>query len=82
MSIKKTIITVTVLHEDTETCDGMDLMALHQEMYDGLFIGGITGQTVEDVPDEKVQEELHAVGNDGKFFEEYATNQGGELPHA
>ena len=72
MTIRKATITVTVLY-DTETSDDFDgdtltLTDVAWAIDEGDCIGTYAQTAVEDVPADKVQAELRAIGNDGTFF--------------
>lgn len=52
-----------------------DLGALLEECDDGDLICGTHRGAIDEIPAEKVQDELLAIGNDGSFFEELAVEQ-------
>jgi hypothetical protein len=81
--IKKTTMTFTVLHRadafplpDDEFWGEYDgpyagpLGFLMQEAWDGGMVGIESDGVTVDVPDDQVETELIAMGNDGTFFEE------------
>lgn len=66
--ISKTTYTFTVLHRTDEPfTEGLtEAMA---RSYDGHAVGWETNEVTESVPDDKVSDELVAIGNDGTFFD-------------
>lgn len=73
--IYKTKFTITVLSEDEPfrtsglDNDPFDLLAIHQAIYDGECIGSVKRLGSLVVPDDRVEAELVAIGNDGTFFD-------------
>lgn len=69
--IKKHTITVTVLTPEQDTLDHFISMAdIVREYEDGEFIGDFKITKVEEIEGkENIERELHAIGNDGSFFE-------------
>lgn len=67
--VKKTVITVVVLHRETDDIDGMDLEEIARGMRYENFLGEwqITSSTL--VPESMLHDEQVALGNDGTFFE-------------
>lgn len=65
--IQKTTYTFVVLH--AEDNPPQDIEHALNESYDGMMVGLETGAETVDVPDEKVVDELVALGNDGSFAE-------------
>lgn len=83
MSISKTTITFTVLHRsDDPVLSGREFIGEYDSPTDGLLgyvmqeawdggMVGIEGDPVTaPVPDDQIEDELLAMGNDGTFFEE------------
>lgn len=81
--ISKTTITFTVLHysddpvvsgaefigEYERPTDGM-LGYVMQEAWDGSMVGMESDPVTVPIPDDQVESELLALGNDGRFFDE------------
>jgi len=68
-NIRKVVIEITVLYEDGDPKpQDLDLAEMVREMDGGEFIGQSRCISDEPVPNEKIEEELFAVGNDGEFF--------------
>jgi hypothetical protein len=79
MNIRKVTLELTILY-DADTAarpQDMGLAAVIREMDEGDLIGQSRCVSDERVPDEKIEEELFAVGNDGTFF---AEKDDGPLP--
>jgi hypothetical protein len=72
MTITKTTITVTVLHDNDLDLSQFELTQIAHEITGGDWLGTYEIAKVEAVPDDKVVDECVAVGNDGTFFPEYA----------
>ena len=66
--IYKHIFTITVLSEDKEF-DNVCLEDLAREIDQGNSIGQVEHKSVDEVPADRVKDELEAIGNDGSFFE-------------
>lgn len=69
MTISKTIITITVLHDSVDDLDFIELGQIIDAMNEGDMIGMSKITSTEHVAPEKVRDELLAVGNDGTFFD-------------
>jgi hypothetical protein len=68
MKIVKTKVLVTVLSEDVPPeFDSLEELARFIDYGDG--IGQYSVESHEEVPADKVEEELIAIGNDGTFFD-------------
>lgn len=67
--VRKTILTITVLHPADETPEGMELSDIMYEIDNGGWLGMIQTGTSQDVPDDKLCDECLALGNDGSFFD-------------
>jgi hypothetical protein len=72
MNIKKITLTVTVLIDDNlsdvEAIGNYSLETIASEIEQGDWLGSWNVDSIDDVPDDKVQEECEALGNDGTFF--------------
>ncbi len=76
--ISKTTITFTVLHRTDEPIvgfpgDGPLCSPLGEALarsWDGHAVGAETSMTTVEVADDKVEDELIALGNDGEFFDD------------
>lgn len=66
--IVKTIIQVTVLHEEGTDPNLMDLEDLAHEIDQGDWLGSTSMVSSEVLPDDCVVAECQALGNDGSFF--------------
>ncbi|WP_448205333.1 hypothetical protein [Azospirillum sp. sgz302134] len=75
--IAKTILTVTILHPVDESPEGKPLDAIGRELDDGGWIGQIASASVTAVSDDRVRDELIALGNDGTFFDTLLDRQDG-----
>ncbi len=74
--ISKTVITFTVLHRTDEPLpDSID--AVLEETDSGNAVGWETARVTEGVPEDALRDELLALGNDGKFFEDDEDYYGG-----
>ncbi|MDF0491470.1 hypothetical protein PX699_16835 [Sphingobium sp. H39-3-25] len=71
MKIRKITLEVTILLErcDEARFSTLSLAEIAQEMDDGAFIGAMPSHLSEDVPLDRLEEELLALGNDGSFFD-------------
>jgi hypothetical protein len=69
--ITKTVVQVTILHLAEDRVDGTGLGHIAFQIDEGDWVGQSKIVTEEAVPDDKVAEELQALGNDGTFFEGY-----------
>ena len=73
MSIIKTTITLTILHDEDDYPDygaaDMDIEDVLHEMDCGDMIGVFSVSKVEEVHPDNVEAELKALGNDGTFFD-------------
>lgn len=65
-TISKTTFTYTVLHRTDEPV--MSIEEAMSRAWDGDAVGGETEVIAVHVPDEQVEDELVALGNDGEFF--------------
>jgi hypothetical protein len=70
MSIYKHTITVTVLVEDEDDLSYLDLTDIADRMMNDNLIGRWETTACVVVPEEDVEKELIALGNDGTFFGE------------
>jgi len=62
-------ITVYCTEDDADRVRAMDLQELHEEVNDGLSIGGpLTEVSCERIEGEALREGLLDIGNDGEFF--------------
>ena len=66
--VKKTVVTVTVLHEAGESLDGLSLSDIAYELDEGSMIGSFGLTSLTDIPDSQLEDELLQIGNDGEFF--------------
>lgn len=64
----KTTFTVTVLSEDAPVSSDMEMIDLIREMDSGDLIGQVDLTSADEVPLDKIEDELLAIGNDGTFF--------------
>lgn len=71
MKIQKTTMTFTFLHPAADNLDGWSTDQIFDECDSGGFVGQWGPMKTEDVPDDKVEEELQALGNDGEFFKAF-----------
>jgi len=71
MKIKKTVLTFTVLHPAEDNVAEMSPEQIFEECDNGGFVGNWTYGSSVDVPDETVEGELQALGNDGEFFKTF-----------
>ena len=75
MSVFKATFTVTVLVDADDQADAKQalekatLSEIGDEMFDGEWIGQMGAITVAEVPEDKIRDELFAIGNDGTFFD-------------
>lgn len=69
MTVSKTTITFTVLHLSDEPLPA-DLEAVLEATDYGNAVGLETKRETTEIPDDDVQTELLALGNDGEFFDE------------
>lgn len=67
MSIYKHVITLTILSE-VDDLSGLTLEELGRSIDKGEDIGSFRITSRDAVPDDKLHDELLAVGNDGSFF--------------
>lgn len=67
--IMKTTITLTILHHKDSDIQNMSLADIVYQIDDGDCIGDAKNVTTEPVPEDKVNDELLAMGNDGSFFD-------------
>jgi len=78
--ISKTTITFVVLHRTDEPLDNFEqhgdgpldnsLGEALARSWDGNAVGSIVTDETVPVPDEQVEDELVALGNDGEFFDD------------
>lgn len=79
--ISKIVLRVTLLAQDDSldesvtSVDSMSLESLARAMDEGDLIGTYSIESSEEVPDDKVRDELLAVGNDGTFFDDYLVDE-------
>lgn len=68
----KTVIEVIVLSRrgDVAPCEFAELSDVLEAMNTGQFVGTSATRSVHVVPADLAREELLAVGNDGRFFDE------------
>jgi hypothetical protein len=73
MKIQKSTMTFTFLHPADDPVQEMTVEQIFEECETGGFVGswGAEPMTTEDVPDDEVEEELQALGNDGEFFKAF-----------
>lgn len=72
MKIYKTVINVIILSEDRPFGNGeWDLKDAQYFIEEGDGIGTYEIESIDEVPDGKVEDELLAIGNDGTFFGPY-----------
>ena len=64
----KTTFTITVLTEDGPISDSADIIDVVRDFTDGDSIGHIERSAADEVPADKINDELLAIGNDGTFF--------------
>jgi hypothetical protein len=71
MHIKKITLEVTILIEasDMGWFNNLSLAEIAREMDEGTVIGTVPSHMSEDIPTDRVTEELHVMGNDGSFFD-------------
>lgn len=67
-TISKTTFTYTILHRTDGPVRG--LKEAMSRAWDGDAVGGVTEKITVHVPDEQVEDELIALGNDGEFFDD------------
>lgn len=65
--IQKTVYTYVVIH--TEDDAPQDIQHALAESYDGSMVGLEVSEQTTDIPDDKVVDELVALGNDGSFLD-------------
>ena len=70
--VSKTVMTVTMLHPTALDPKAMSHEDIAYHLGDGEFVGERTSIVTEPVADDKVVEELQALGNDGSYFEKPA----------
>lgn len=70
-AIRKTVFTLTVLHPAEDHAESLPVEDVMAEINNGMWIGQTAHVSTVDLADEKVVEELQAIGNDGTFFEDY-----------
>lgn len=72
MTVYKNTITLVILSKDEPyNPDGMkDLNDIAYDLSDGDIIGTWWTESNEVVPEDRVRDELIAVGNDGDFFDD------------
>lgn len=69
--IIKTVLTITVLHNESDDIATWDLDEIFGEMNEGCIIGGpLEVTSSQEVSSSKVCEELKLLGNDGSFFDD------------
>lgn len=68
-TVSKTIFTLEVLHPADVDVSSWPLESVLSEMDTGHAVGNVTGLRTDPVPDEAVEDELRALGNDGHFFD-------------
>lgn len=71
MKIQKSTLTFTFLHPAEDNVSEMEEAAILDECDTGGFVGMWTTIRTEDVPDDQVENELQALGNDGEFFKAF-----------
>lgn len=64
----KTTFTITVLTEDSPVSDGVNIIDVVRDFTDGDSIGDVQRTSANEVPADKIKDELLAIGNDGTFF--------------
>ena len=74
MAIKKGVYKVVFLYDDEIYPDkhiqeNISVLGVLEEMNYGSMIGDSSIESIVDVPAEKVEDELLAIGNDGTFFD-------------
>lgn len=67
--VYKTVITLTVFHDDKDTLDGLSLTDIDYETNDGRMIGFHEITSSQCIRKEDLKQELQAIGNDGTFFD-------------
>jgi hypothetical protein len=68
MAIIKTVLIVTILHDSEANTSAMSLADIGAEMDSGEFVGSIETVSETEIPQEKLAEELEAVGSDESVF--------------
>lgn len=67
--VYKTVITLTVFHDEKDTLDGLSLTDIDYETNDGRMIGFHEITSSQCIRKEDLKQELQAIGNDGTFFD-------------
>jgi hypothetical protein len=68
-AVSKTVMTLTMLHPTALDPSAMSQEDVAYHLGEGEFVGERTSIVTTDVADDKVVEELQALGNDGTYFE-------------
>lgn len=74
--IVKTTITFTVLHRADNPLSDHTLEEVLWEASEGDAVGWETDRVTQPVPDDRLADELIALGNDGTFFDVYEVEEG------
>jgi hypothetical protein len=65
----KTVLRVTVLSEDEPVPGGTGLEEIAREIDDGLWVGEVERESIEDLGRDRIVPELRKIGSDESFYD-------------